>query len=219
LLGRLGPNRFIALAEQSGDIESLGQFVTEKALQDLNSWEGKGPVPLRMHINISAAQLFASSSTENLKRALGCLPSPGGMVELEITETTLLSPESVETKNLLNLIKGKVHLCLDDFGTGYSALGYLTYLPFSTLKLDKSFVDNLEDPRTGPIVNWIISLAHTLGARVVAEGIETPEQFGWLADHNCDEAQGFLFSRSLSKEGVDFLLTRERRKEKLWSPR
>ena len=196
VLGDISPLRFIPIAEESGLIESLGAWVLEEACRQLAAWRTEGVDGLRMAVNLSAQQLRAPGLVEAVAATLGRHGLTGGDLEIEITESVAMEePERaiVQLQALRNL---GIQLAIDDFGTGYSSLAYLKRLPIQVLKLDRTFVRDIEtDPSDAEISAATLALAHNLGLLVTAEGVETEGQRNFLARHQCDFMQGYLFSR------------------------
>ena len=195
--GLLPPANFIALAEQTGMILELGQWVLETACSQLAMWAdapGKGDWTLA--VNVSASQFAHASFVANVFRALDQTGAPAQRLKLELTESMLaVDIEDIIFKMLAIKSRG-VSFALDDFGTGYSSLSYLKRLPLAQLKIDRSFVrDILSDPNDEAIVRTILVLGHTMGLEVIAEGVETAAQHEFLAHLGCDAFQGFLFGR------------------------
>lgn len=208
--GRLeSPAVFIPLAETSGLIESIGAWVIDEACRQLRVWLDAGWHEGKVAVNVSARQFRSGSLVSVVTRALAMHGVPPACLELELTESMLMD-DPVRTIETLQALKHLgVQLSLDDFGTGYSSFAYLSRFPLDALKIDQSFVRNLPAQReAGVIAVSIIDLAHRLGLRVIAEGIETAEQLTYLRDHGCDEMQGYLFSRPLPVQAFDSLRAR-----------
>jgi diguanylate cyclase (GGDEF)-like protein/PAS domain S-box-containing protein len=205
-LGRLKPDEFIPIAEESSIINRIGAWVVKAACEQIAEWERDGLGQLRVAVNLSARQLpelALSSIVESALVSSGMTPE---RLELELTETLMMS-DVVQTQKTLQELKHRgVQIAIDDFGTGYSSLVYLQTLPLSSLKIDKQFVQALNDDSnhtSNQIVITLIKLAHSLKLRVVAEGVETTSQLNFLRQHGCDEIQGFLISRPVRAN--DFL--------------
>jgi len=197
-LGRLTPDEFIPVAEETSLINRIGAWVVKKACEQIAEWERNGLGQLRVAVNLSARQLpdlALSSIVESALISSGMTPE---RLELELTETLMMSDVAVTQKTLQELKQRGVHIAIDDFGTGYSSLVYLQTLPLSSLKIDKQFVQALSEDinhTSNQIVIILIKLAHSLNLRVVAEGVETTSQLNFLRQNGCDEIQGFLHSR------------------------
>ena len=195
--GWIPPGVFIPIAEHSDLILGLGDWALATACRQLREW-GPGAAHVRMAVNVSAKQFRAGGFTETIARVLRASELEPSRLELELTESVLVDTQK-EVVDILEKLKDLgVMISIDDFGTGYSSLSYLSRLPIDRLKIDQSFVQRqLSDPHDAEIVRAIISLAGSLGMQVIAEGVETPEQLAFLREHDCEEAQGYLFSRPL----------------------
>ena len=201
------PDRFIPLAEETGVIVELGRWVIAKACQQLMRWRAQGYVGVHMSVNLSARQLRDAAFPESVAEILRQQEVPDGVLTLEITESVIME-HPAEAIELLRTLKNLgVGIAIDDFGTGYSSLSYLKLFPLDSLKIDRSFVSDIEsDPNDAAIVAAAVSLAHNLGLHVVAEGVETGQQLARLRDLGCDQLQGFHFSRPLpAREAEAFL--------------
>jgi len=200
--GMISPAEFIPLAEDSGLILPLGQWVLRTACEQLARWAKEpGRDQLTLAVNVSGRQLHQKNFVEQVLQALQQTGAPAHRLKLELTESLLLDdPEDAITK--MSALKAHgVGFSLDDFGTGYSSLAYLRQLPLSQLKIDQSFVHNLvTDPRATAIVRTIVTLADSLGLNVIAEGVETQEQREHLARNGCHTCQGYLFGRPVPVE-------------------
>jgi len=194
--GLVSPADFIALAEETGLIVQLGEWVLRQACRDAAEW----PADLRIAVNISAVQFRQARFVEVVMHALAETGLPPERLELEITETVLMKslPPVVEALHLLRRLG--VRISLDDFGTGYSSLSYLRTFPFDKLKIDQSFVQDLGDPATVSILQAMIALGHGLGMSVTAEGVETEAQRTAVLGFGCTHLQGYLFGRPRSKD-------------------
>jgi predicted signal transduction protein with EAL and GGDEF domain len=206
--GFVSPGEFVPVAEETGLIAAIDQWVSHTACEQLARWQKKFPLcqNLRISINLSAQDL----QNPHLLTEIDTLVRNSGLsnhhITLEITESMLIEDVS-KTINLLTQLKAKnLQISIDDFGTGYSSLNYLHCLPADTLKIDRSFVSQMcEDHRNHQVVNTIITLGQQLGMAVVAEGVETPEQLQRLQQLGCQFAQGYLFARPVSAEDVETL--------------
>jgi diguanylate cyclase (GGDEF)-like protein/PAS domain S-box-containing protein len=207
LRGVLAPSEFIGTAEDSGLIVPIGSWVLRQACQQARLWQDAGLKGIRMAINVSAVELRSKEFVEGVRAILqetGCNPE---CLELEITETFLLQdPKS--TAAVLKTIKGLgMHLALDDFGTGYSSLSYMQRFPIDTLKIDRSFMHDVDSGSgNASIVQAVISLGKSLHMRVVAEGVETGEQLQFLQEHACPEGQGYFLARPTIARNITRLL-------------
>ncbi len=197
--GWVPPARFIGVAEDCGLMWSLGQWVMEQACAQLRGWRAQGLSELRVAVNVSAHQLRAQDFVQLVLQTLQDHGLPGAALELEITESVAMADPDIAIGLLQQLRNAGVGVAIDDFGTGYSSLAYLKRLPIQTLKLDRSFVQDIEnDGNDAAICAATLALAHRLGLRVVAEGVETCAQRDFLvADHGCDVLQGYLFGRPM----------------------
>jgi diguanylate cyclase (GGDEF)-like protein/PAS domain S-box-containing protein len=196
-LGLVAPDRFIPVAEESGLIIPIGAWVLEEACNQLRHWRRDGYDSLSgmMEVNLSARQIDHPGIVSTVEAILEAAGLPPDKLTLEITESALMR-DAVAALQVLRALKSiGVSLAIDDFGTGYSSLSYLQRFPLDVLKVDKSFVDELDQDQGTEIVAAVINLAHALGLNVVAEGVETEHQLKMLQELKCDFAQGYLFSR------------------------
>ncbi len=207
--GLVGPDEFVPIAEESGFIVAIGQWVLREACRQAREWQEAGLVPMRVAINISAVELRHKNFVANLRTILTETGLPARCVELELTETFLMQ-DSKSTAAVMDALKDTgVSLALDDFGTGYSSLSHLRHFPIDTLKIDRAFVHGLAtNADDACIVSAVIQMGRTLNIRTVAEGIETPEQLAFLQAKNCSEGQGFCLSQPLAAEEFAQLLAR-----------
>lgn len=201
-LGQVGPAEFIPLAEKTALVHDLTLWVLHEALQQLKKWRSQG-LDLKVSINISAGDLetpvFAEQLRENMQR-YGIEP---GALELEFTESVLMSNPHTVRDQLERLKHEGVQVAIDDFGTGYSNWSYLREIPASALKIDKSFVDGLQQHSVNRrLVKTIIELAHELGYRVIAEGVETQQEYDLLSSLDCDEVQGYLIAKPMPPDAL-----------------
>ena len=198
-LGSIPPNTFIPLAERSSAINPLGQFALRDACQTLAAYGRERPEdPIEMHVNLSVAQLMDASIVSDVDRVLSETGIGGEQLIFEITESALLE-DGPRAAAVLEGLRGLgIRLCIDDFGTGYSSLRYLHRFPIDVLKIDRSFVARADgDVASEPIVNMVVTLAHSMGMTVIAEGIETDVQCAKIRAAGCDYGQGYLFARPL----------------------
>ncbi len=196
-LGSVSPAEFIPLAEETGLIVSIGEWVLRTACKQNKAWQDAGLSQLRVSVNLSARQFKEKNLVERVAQILKETGLEARYLELELTESLLQNPEATITP-LKELHALGVRLSIDDFGTGYSSLSYLKRFPIDTIKIDRSFVrDITTDADDAAIANAIITLAHSLGVHVVAEGVETSEQLAFLCQHKCDLMQGYYFSKPL----------------------
>lgn len=194
--GYVSPDEFIPLAEETSLIIPIGKWVLKEACLISKQWIDEGYVPTVVGVNVSVIQLKDESFIQTIKDVLEFTQLPPQYLELEITESTLMKALDENLKILNEIRNMGVNISLDDFGTGYSSLSYLKNLPINKLKIDKSFMDNIEhDESSKHIVDGIIQLAHRIGFVVLAEGVETKAQWDILKSINCDEIQGYYFSK------------------------
>ncbi|WP_029391448.1 putative bifunctional diguanylate cyclase/phosphodiesterase [Streptomyces xiaopingdaonensis] len=205
--GRLGPDRFIPLAEHTGLIVPLGRWVLEQAVAQACGWRersGAGDQPLRVNVNLSPRQLHHPDLVPDTIAVLESAGVPPSSLCLEVTESALIGADEDELKPLRQLAELGVEIALDDFGTGYSNLANLRRLPATTLKLDRSFTQGLQrhpaDPVDVTFVEGIVSLAHALGLAVTVEGVETEHQAERLRELGCDTAQGWFYARPVAAD-------------------
>lgn len=197
-LGLLSPLEFIPLAEETGLIIPLGDWILQKACQQARQWRDAGFPPLRVSVNLSMRQFSQNAVTDTVLKAINTAQLSPGLLELELTESMVMNNAESTIASLRELKSIGVHLSLDDFGTGYSSLSRLKDLPLSTLKLDQSFVSSITRDRSNAAISRaIIGLSHNLDLRVIAEGVETTDQLEFLRGLECDGVQGYLFSRPL----------------------
>ena len=198
-LGFVSPEKFIAIAEERGLIYEVGSWVIETAFQQLIDWSSVSEKPIKMAINISAKQIEDQRFVRDLSLLVDKYKIAPDMVELEITESIAMVNPQQSIKTLDEIRSIGFALAIDDFGTGYSSLSYIKNLPIQTLKLDRAFIENLEeDVDNAKICKAAISLSHDLGLRFIAEGVETKGQARYLADNGCDVLQGYYFCRPVS---------------------
>ena len=207
--GVVSPDEFIPVAEATGLIETLGEYVLERACRDGRQWLEEGYTPIIISVNVSASQLkfgrFASVLTKILERT----DFPAQQLEIEITESSYIEQEKEVTPFLLDLKGMGVSIAIDDFGTGYSSLSYLRDIPSDYIKIDRSFIVGVPyDTKQCNLVSAIIKLAKAMFFKVVVEGVETKEQLDFVTAHGCDLVQGYYFSPALPKAELEALLER-----------
>jgi EAL domain-containing protein (putative c-di-GMP-specific phosphodiesterase class I) len=195
------------MAEESGLIRSLGAWIIEQGCERLSVWQSMHGQPLTLNINLSALQFRQRdilSHLANTSARTGLMP---GSLQLEITESVLMQDDGQTLKNLRDLHRLGFGIAIDDFGVGYSSLSYLKRFRVDSLKLDQSFMNDLDDPRSEALVKGTIQLGHSLGVLVVAEGIETRQQLELLRKAGCDQGQGFLLGRPVDEFQVMDMLS------------
>ena len=206
-LGLLSPGEFVPIAEDSGLIRPIGRWVLREACRQARTWLQAGLPPITVAVNTSTLELGAEDFLENLRAILEETQIEPHYLELELTESVLMR-DAESTGSLLQSIADLgVKLAIDDFGTGYSSLSYLSRLPIDTLKIDQSFVNRMNgNPDDANIVSAVISMGMSLRQRVIAEGVETPEQHASLLALHCDQGQGYYFGRPVPAEALATLL-------------
>lgn len=209
--GYISPGEFIPLAEETGLILPLGQWVLEQACTQLSRWQADPLLgQLTLAVNISVRQFHQSDFVAKVLAALAGAAAPTRQLELELTESLLLQDVEDTIAKMHQLKAYGLEFSLDDFGTGYSSLSYLKRLPLDQLKIDQSFVrDILIDPNDATIARTIVALAHSLGLRVIAEGVETPAQRDFLQQHGCNHWQGYLYSKPLPVAAFEALVRQQ----------
>ena len=207
VLGEVTPDELIPIAEQTGLIVQIGQFVLTKALEMTAIWQQKYEQPFTIAVNLSPSQFRDSNLITFIKEAIAQFGASDESLELEITEGVLMSGHTHIDIALADMHDLGIILSMDDFGTGYSSLSYLRKYPFDVLKIDRSFINDItEDLADRELVNAAIAMAHSLGLKVVAEGVETEEQLALLSAQGCEIAQGYLFSKPVSSEEITRML-------------
>ncbi len=202
--GKIGPEKFIPLAEETGIIEKIGEWVLQRACHQLKHWQQNNVHLDRIAVNVSTRQFIQTDFDQQVSNILQKSGVTADKLELEITET-LLMDERIDSLRILEKLHEKnIHLSIDDFGTGFSSLSYLKRFPVNTLKIDRSFIQDVQhDEDARIIIKSIIALAHTLNLKVIAEGVQTVEQLALLRDYHCDMAQGYYFSDSMSADDFE----------------
>ncbi len=207
--GLISPGLFIPIAEETGLIAPIGQWVLQHACQQLRQWQNENlcDTSFTMSVNLSARQFAQPNLVEQIDQILADAQLAPHCLKLEITESAIMDNAQSAAAILQDLQKRHIQLSIDDFGTGYSSLSYLHSFPVNTLKIDRSFVQQMdENSENLGLVPLIINIAHKMGMDVVAEGIETPQQLAQLQALNCDFGQGFLFSKPIDSEKIKALL-------------
>lgn len=203
--GEIAPSEFVPVAEDSDLIVALGQWVLRRACRDAAHWNVEQGGRVYVAVNVSARQLRQGEFNKDVEAVLAESGLSPHLLELELTESQLMANMTAGVEAMRQLRAAGIRLSLDDFGTGYSSLSYLQSFPVNNLKIDRAFVKPL--PEAGqPIVTAIISMAHSFGIAVVAEGVEEPAQLAWLCEAGCDIVQGYLTGRPMSSEGMTDLL-------------
>ena len=210
--GLVPPDLFIPLAEQNGTIIPIGEWVLDQACRQLREWHDLGFTALRMAVNLSTVQLHHTELPRVVNNLMQIYRLPPRSLELEVTETGLMEDISTAAQHLLSLRRSGALIAIDDFGTGYSSLSYLKSLPLDKIKIDKSFVQDLQDDDDdATIVRAIIQLGKSLGMQVIAEGVETAEQEAYIISEGCHEGQGYHYSKPLqARELAAYLKQSER---------
>lgn len=206
-LGSVSPEDFIPVAERTGLINKIGEWVTREACRQARRWVDAGFVDVGVAVNLSALQFREEDLHQRIIAMLADVGLEPRLLEVEITESVVMENYDMAIRILNELHKAGVHLAVDDFGTGYSSLAYLKYLPLNTLKIDRSFLSGtVPDKQDELIITAIIAMAHSMGLAVVAEGVENTAQKAFLAGLGCDEIQGYLVSEPVPQDAVLALL-------------
>jgi EAL domain-containing protein (putative c-di-GMP-specific phosphodiesterase class I) len=209
-LGMLSPAEFIPIAESSGQILQIGEWVLRTAVQQLKAWIDGGMAPMVIAVNLSAVQFRHASLPELVTRILDEAKLPPQYLELELTEGVTMDDPLAAIAVMDDLHERGIRMSIDDFGTGYSSLSYLKQFKVYKLKIDQSFVRDIsEDPEDKAIVSAIINMASSLGMQTIAEGVETSSQLAFLRLQGCNEVQGYYFSKPLPAEQFE-VFVRER---------
>jgi EAL domain-containing protein (putative c-di-GMP-specific phosphodiesterase class I) len=201
------PLKFIPTAEETGLIVPIGDWVLGEACRQNKAWQTMGLPPINVCVNVSARQFKEKNLVASVVAALKDSGLEARYLELELTESVIMQDvdQAITTMNELQDLG--VQLSIDDFGTGYSSLSALKKFPVGRLKIDKSFIEHLpDDENDKAVASAVISLGQKLNLRVIAEGVETDEQVAFLRDNNCDEMQGYHFSKPVAAEGIEALL-------------
>jgi EAL domain-containing protein (putative c-di-GMP-specific phosphodiesterase class I) len=210
--GLVSPAQFIPLAEETGLIEPLGEWMLRAVCRQQRAWLEQGLAVPPVAVNLSARQFHHPDLVGLVAQALSANRLQPQLLGLEITESAAMTDAASAIATMSDLRALGVGLSLDDFGTGYSSLSHLKRFPIEHLKIDRSFVNDItSDPDSAAICNAVIGLAHSLALRVIAEGVETPAQMHYLRRQGCDELQGYLFSRPLPAAEYERLLAERRR--------
>lgn len=212
-LGLLYPDKFISLAEKTGMIVPMSEWVLKEACEQNKRWHNKGYDNLLVAVNLSAIQFKKKDLAKKIKEILETTKISPKFLEIEITEGILMENVEQAIEVLSELKEIGVNIAIDDFGTGYSSLNYLRQFPIDRLKIDRSFIMGIPDIDNGSIANIIIELAKSLNLKVIAEGVETIEHLKFLKERNCDEMQGYYFSKPLSVDKINCMLSNDNRLE------
>jgi EAL domain-containing protein (putative c-di-GMP-specific phosphodiesterase class I) len=205
--GWIAPNEFIPLAEASDLIVSLGRWILNEACRQAQIWRDQGFAGLRVAINLSARQFRQPDVTALIEQAIARHKLRPCDIEIELTESIVMADADRSIETLNHLSGMGLNIAVDDFGTGYSSISYLKRLPVDVLKIDRSFIIDLgTSNKSNAIVKAVVSLAHSLGMTVVAEGVETEVQLAYLRDFGCDQYQGYLCSRARAAADITTLL-------------
>lgn len=208
--GCIPPARFVPILEDTGLILSVGHWVLHTACQQAKQWQERLPRPVPVAVNLSPRQFHLRNLAQTVQRTLEEAGLEPALLELELTESVLMSDAEDAVRTLHALKDLGVHLTLDDFGTGYSSLAYLKRLPLDKLKIDRTFIQDTSTGRDGDAITVaIINLAHSLKLRVIAEGVETDAQLNFLREHGCDEIQGYYYSAAMPAEECEQVLKEE----------
>ncbi|NTZ20051.1 EAL domain-containing protein [Paenibacillus sp. JMULE4] len=202
-LGRIAPNKFIPIAEETGLIIPLGEWVLRRGCEQNKHWQDQGYPPLKVSVNLSARQFYQPDLLDMISRILKDTGLEPQWLELEVTESIFADIDNAAA--ILQEIRNLgVHTSIDDFGTGYSSFSYIKNLPIDTLKIDASFIRDIHrNKESHAIVKAILTIAQTLNLSVIAEGVEIPEQLAVLNEDGCGHGQGFLFSKPLSSQDFE----------------
>ena len=208
--GTIMPAEFIPLAEDAGLIDPLGAQILNTACEMLSDWHKRGLDYMRIAVNVSAKEVARASFYDDLCESIKAAEIPPEMLELELTESAIMEGAEDIIQSLHKIRELGVHLTADDFGTGYASLSYLKNFPLDGLKIDTSFVAEIENPEEGgALAAAVIAVGHSLGMGVVAEGVETQHQLNYLRWRECDQVQGFLISEPLAAEAFEALVRSE----------
>lgn len=205
--GNIPPAKFIPIAEESGDIVQIGKWVLVEALQQIDSWaQNNVPIP-RVSVNISATQFEQDDFIDTINTLLNDHKDAAEHLVIELTEAVAMKNPDYSTGLMIELKKAQIRIAIDDFGTGYSSLGLLKQFPIDTIKIDRSFIQEIcHNKGDQAVVNAIINMAHDLGLQTIAEGVETKEQLHYLLQANCYAAQGFYFTQPLTAVKLEKLI-------------
>lgn len=205
-LGRIPPNKFIPIAEETGLIVPIGEWILRRACEQNRAWQAQGYPPFRISVNLSVRQFYQPDLVEKIREILEDTGLDPQWLELEITESIFADMDNAVP--ILQTIRDLgVHISIDDFGTGYSSFSYVKHLPVDTLKIDASFIRDVHtNKESQAIVRAILTIAQTLHLNVIAEGVEREEQLAFLHEEGCSEGQGYLFSKPIPRQDIEALL-------------
>ncbi len=202
--GYISPVQFIPIAEEAGFILKLGQWVLTEVCHQFEAWKSQGLQPVRVAVNLSSLQFEDPNLEGYITQLLQEADIAPQYLEVELTESLLVKDVEATVQRLNQLREMDITVAIDDFGTGYASLGYLQHFPFDILKLDRCFISDVNhNSSNAAIVSAVIQMAHDLGLKVIAEGVETESELQFLREHHCDAMQGYLISRPLSIEDFD----------------
>lgn len=198
--GLISPMDFIPIAEETKQIVPIGEWVLQRACSQLKTWIDLGYTKYVVSVNVSAIQLRQENFSEVVTRILNDTELLPKYLVLEITETVCMESSSIIMRNLMRLKRKGVKISIDDFGTGYNSFNYLQSIEINNLKIDKTFIHDFESNVNQAIIEMIIMLGHKINAKIIAEGVETREQYEYLKQIECDTIQGYYFSKPLLAE-------------------
>jgi len=205
-LGFVSPAEFIPIAEKTGIIVEIGDWVLDKVCKKIREFKDKKYKFDNVAINVSPIQIKEANFKDKIIKTCEKNDIPLNLLEIEVTESALIELNEEKIADLYELIKKDINISIDDFGTGYSSLSYLTVLPINTLKIDKSFVDNIEDEKNRAVIECILNLSKRLKYKVIAEGVEVKEQLNILMDLGCNIIQGYYFSKPVGEDELEKML-------------
>lgn len=209
--GLISPEIFIPIAEETGLILPLGKWVLIESCRQLKQWQDRSPEPLFVSVNVSGKQFMEQNFVHIVSNALDETGLPGSCLKLEMTESVLIGNVEELAVMLRQIKEMGVKIAIDDFGTGYSSLAYLNRFPIDLVKIDRSFVRQMKGKGRKNIIETIVYMAHLMNMEIVAEGVETNNHFQYLNDYGCEYGQGYYFSKPLSAEDADILLSNAER--------